>query len=314
MNNEITLSRFLAAPVATVWDAWVDEKQAAQWWGPRGFTITTHSKEFKVGGHWHYTMHSAEGVDYENKTKYLEIIPQQKMVYDHGGNDERKPLFRVTVLFKAVPGGTVMDMTMACPSEDDAKQTRGFIKKAGGNATWDRLAEYLTKKVEKKEVFVINRSFDTSIGTMWEMWTDPKHFSKWLAPIGFSMKFIKEEIRAGGTSFYVMSADNGGMTMYGHIHYLKLQKPDLLVYTQQFADEKGQVSHHPAAPTWPETMQTTVKFTSEGLNQTRVTVTWEVVGQVTNEEMNTFIQGRPGMTQGWTGSFDKLEAYIPMAK
>jgi uncharacterized protein YndB with AHSA1/START domain len=60
-------------------------------------------------------------------------------------------------------------------------------------------------------------------------------------------------------------------------------------------------------------MQTTVKFTAEGPNQTRVTVTWEVVGNATSEEMDTFIKGRGGMTQGWTGSFDKLEAYLSEA-
>ena len=41
-----------------------------------------------------------------------------------------------------------------------------------------------------------------------------------------------------------------------------------------------------------------------------VTVQWEVIGKATAEEMDTFIKGRTGMTQGWTGSFDKLETYL----
>src|SRR5262249_51066765 len=105
-ENEITIIRFLKAPVKTVWEAWTDPKQAEQWWGPRGFTTTTHSKDFRVGGMWHYTMHGPDGADYINKTIFLEIEPLKKMVYDHGGNDERKPLFRVTVLFTEVKGGT----------------------------------------------------------------------------------------------------------------------------------------------------------------------------------------------------------------
>ena len=36
----------------------------------------------------------------------------------------------------------------------------------------------------------------------------------------------------------------------------------------------------------------------------------EPIGSVTPEELATFIQGRSGMTQGWTGSFDKLEEYL----
>ncbi len=308
-SNEIKLTRVFAAPVKTVWEAWTDPKQAGQWWGPRGFTITSHSKDFKVGGMWHYTMHGPNGADYVNKTRFLEIETHKKMVYDHGGNDERKPLFRVTVLFSEVKGGTKMDMTMACPTPADAEQTRGFIKKAGGDATWDRFAEYLEKQSLGKEVFVINRAFDVPLDVMWDMWTKPDHFSKWLAPTGFNMKFLQADIKSGGKTFYSMAADNGGMTMYGRAAYSKVEKP-VLVYTQQFTDEKGNVSRHPMAPTWPETMQTNVKFTEEASNRTRVTVTWEVVGKATKEEMETFIKGRAGMTQGWTGSFDKLEDYL----
>ncbi len=312
MNNEIRLARFYEAPVKTVWEAWTDPQQVEKWWGPRGFTLTTHSRDLKTGGHWHYTMHGPDGADYVNKTKYLEVKPLEKMVYDHGGNDERKPLFRVTVLFSAVKGGTQMEMTMACPTPEDAEQTRGFIKKAGGNATWDRLAEYLEKGISGKETFVINRSFDAPIDVMWDMWTKPEHVSKWLPPTGFNMKYIRADIRPGGKTFYSMTAENGSQTMHGRAEYRKLEKPHTLVYTQEFCDESGEKSaRHPSAPTWPETMLTTVKFTEEGPNRTRVTVTWEVIGKVTPTEMETFLKGRPGMTQGWTGSFDKLEAHLP---
>jgi uncharacterized protein YndB with AHSA1/START domain len=41
-----------------------------------------------------------------------------------------------------------------------------------------------------------------------------------------------------------------------------------------------------------------------------VTVTWELYGVTTREELETFIKEKAGMTQGWTGSFDKLEAYL----
>jgi hypothetical protein len=35
-----------------------------------------------------------------------------------------------------------------------------------------------------------------------------------------------------------------------------------------------------------------------------------VEGDATAEEMATFVAGRTGMTMGWTGSFDKLEAVL----
>jgi hypothetical protein len=52
-----------------------------------------------------------------------------------------------------------------------------------------------------------------------------------------------------------------------------------------------------------------VKLTEEGPSRTRVTVTWEP--EAANAvELETFVKGRPGMTQGWTGSFDKLEGVL----
>lgn len=309
-SNEIRVIREYDAPVKTVWDAFVDPEKAAHWWGPRGFTITTHSKELKVGGHWHYTMHGSDGADYINKTQYLEVEPCKKLVYDHGGNDERKPLFRVTVLFSESNGKTTMDMTMALPTPDAAEQTRGFIKKAGGESTWDRFAEYLEKQSSGKEIFVINRTFDAPIDLMFKVWSEPEHFAKWLAPKGFDMTFIRADIRPGGSSFYYMAAANGQGKMYGRCEYIAIEKPDHIVYKQQFCDENEKITRHPMAPTWPETMLTDVKFTSEDPDKTRVTITWEVLGNPTQEEMDTFINGRAGMTMGWTGSFDKLDEYL----
>lgn len=308
-SNEIQISRVYDAPVKAVWEAWTDPKQVAQWWGPRGFTLTTHSKELKPGGRWNYTMHGPDGVDYPNSTLYHEVEKYSKLVYDHGGYEDKPPMFRVTVFFTEIKGKTKMEMTMTLPTPEAAEETRKFVKKAGGNATWDRLAEYVEKESTGKEKFVINRSFEAPIEVMFEMWTNPKHFKNWLPPTGFNMEFVKADIKPGGTNMYYMSGP-GIDKMYGKINYIDIRKPDLLVYTQEFCDEHGNMSRHPFAPTWPATMLTTVQLTSEGAEQTRVTITWEVHGVATREELETFIKERGGMTQGWSGSFDKLEDYL----
>jgi len=306
--NELKLTRVYDAPVRLVWEAWTDPQQAAQWWGPRGFTITTHSKDLRPGGHWSYTMHGPDGKDYENKTFYYEVEECAKLVYDHGGGDDRPPLFRVTVFFRETDGKTTMDMTMAMATPEVAQETRKFIKQAGGNATWDRLAEYLEKGSSGKDKFVINRTFEASREVVFAMWTDPVHIAKWLPPQGFTMKFLQVDIRPGGGSFYSMT--NGEITLYGRAQYLEIQSPERLVYTQQFSDEHGGIGKHPLAPVWPETMLTRVEFSEEEPDSTRVTVTWEPYGAATEEEIAVFVQARAGMTMGWTGSFDKLEEIL----
>lgn len=105
-SNEIKIVRLYDAPVKAVWDAWTDGDQVAKWWGPRGFTITTHGKDLRPGGFWNYTMHGPDGVDYPNKTVYFEVEKYSRLVYDHGANDAQPALFRVTVLFSEVKGKT----------------------------------------------------------------------------------------------------------------------------------------------------------------------------------------------------------------
>src|SRR5260221_14700232 len=60
--NEIRIIRIYDAPVETVWDAWTDPDQIAQWWGPRGFTTNTHSKDLRPGGSWVYNMRAPDGM------------------------------------------------------------------------------------------------------------------------------------------------------------------------------------------------------------------------------------------------------------
>ncbi len=307
--NEIQLIRIFDAPVKLVWEAWTDPEQVAQWWGPRGFTLTSHSKDVRTGGHWRYTMHGPDGKDYPNTTQYLEVEKYKKMIYDHGGNDDQPPLFRVTVFFSEKDGKTLMEMTMALATPEIAENTRKFIKKVGGDSTWDRLAEYLGKECSRKDQFVINRSFDAPQQKVFEMWTDPKLLSQWLPPVGFTMEFLRGEIRPGAKTFYCMAS--ASMKMYGRSAYLEIEKPRRLVYTQEFCDEKENVSRHPMAPNWPETLLTTVLLSEEGPERTRVTVTMEPYGKPSAGEVAVFVEAKSGMAQGWTGAFDKLEALQP---
>jgi uncharacterized protein YndB with AHSA1/START domain len=216
-SNEIRIQRVYDAPLEAVWDAWCDPEQAKHWWGPRGFTLTHNSKDLRPGGIWHYTMHGPDGTDWVNKTLYHEVIPYSKLVYDHGGNDEQAPLFRVTAQFTPLgENKTQLDMSMGFPTPEKAEASRLFIKKAGGEGTWDRLGEYLGKRLRDQELFIIARSFAAPLERMYELWTDPKQVSQWTPPTGFTMEFIRADIRAGGESLYRMS-NGAGLTMYGKV-------------------------------------------------------------------------------------------------
>jgi uncharacterized protein YndB with AHSA1/START domain len=303
-SNELTISRVYDAPLQDVWDAWTDPEQVARWWGPRGFTLTTHSKDLRPGGTWVYTMHGPDGTDYPNTTYYHEVREREALVYDHGASEGKPPLFHVSVTFKARGDKTAMEMTMTLPTPEAAEETRKFIKRAGGNSTWDRLAEYLERNSTGKEVFVINRSFDAPLERVFESWTDPHHLSRWLPPNGMQMELLRGAIKSGGSIFSRMYGLGVEFYFRADYHEVSLNR---IVYAQQFCDENERVSRPPFASAWPENMLTTVTLTSESEDRTRVTVLSEPYGSTTADEQDFFNKERGGMTKGWTGSFDKLE-------
>lgn len=307
-SNEIRLTRVYDAPVRAVWNAWTDPAQVAHWWGPRGFTLTTHSKDLRVGGTWRYTMHGPDGTDWPNVTTYHVVEPRRKLVYDHGATETTPPLFRVTVTFAEANGKTTMDLTMALATPEAAAQIAKHIKQAGGNATWDRLAEHLEEASTRKRTFVINRSFDAPLERVFEMWTNPEHLAKWLPPAGTRMHFVRSQIAVGRSTLFVISGSHG--TMHVRAEYLAIEPPRRIVYAQRFVDANERLAAAPGAEVWPATLLNTIVFAAEAPDRTRVTLTTEPWGEATAAEIDAFVAERTGMTFGWTGSFDALETML----
>lgn len=308
-ESELRLVRVFDAPVALVWDAWVREEHVAQWWGPRGFTLTTTSKDVRPGDRWVYTMHGPDGTDYPNITTYHVVEPYAKLVYDHGATEDREPLFRVTVTFRERHGQTEMDMTMALATAEAAREARAFIKRAGGESTWDRFGEYLEQVQGRLGVFLVNRSFAADQQTVFEMWVDPDHHVKWMGPTGSTMSFLRVDVREGGSALRALTMTDGS-TEHGRLEYRTIRPCDLFVYAQHFSDASGALCKPSFAPTYPDRLLTTVTFTPEGADETRVTVRCEILGAATTVERDTFEAMKTSMTPGWTGAFDKLEAML----
>jgi uncharacterized protein YndB with AHSA1/START domain len=146
-DREIVATRVFDAPRELVFKAWSDPQHLAQWWGPHGFTTTTHAMEFKPGGVWRFVMHGPDGRDYPNKITFVEIVPPQRIVYEHGGDKDVEPVnFKVTVTFDAEGSRTRLTMRMVFPSaaaREFTVKTYGAIE--GLHQTLGRLAEYARK-------------------------------------------------------------------------------------------------------------------------------------------------------------------------
>ena len=73
--REIVVSRLIDGPQELVFEAFTDPAHLDRWYGPNGFTITTHAFELRPGGTWDFTMHGPDGTDYPNWIECLEIAP-----------------------------------------------------------------------------------------------------------------------------------------------------------------------------------------------------------------------------------------------
>jgi len=95
-DREIKISRLLNAPIALVWEVWTDPEHIKNWWGPNGFTNTITRMEIKPEGEWDLVMHGPDGTDYKNKSIFREVVPHQKLVYEHVSS----PKFMATIEFE----------------------------------------------------------------------------------------------------------------------------------------------------------------------------------------------------------------------
>jgi uncharacterized protein YndB with AHSA1/START domain len=105
-EREIVVSRAIDGPRALVFDAFSEAHHLARWWGPDGFTTTTHAFEFRVGGVWDYTMHGPDGTDYPNWIEWREIVPPERIVALHGSRADDPEAFVSTFTFVERDGAT----------------------------------------------------------------------------------------------------------------------------------------------------------------------------------------------------------------
>jgi uncharacterized protein YndB with AHSA1/START domain len=95
--------------------------------------------------------------------------------------------------------------------------------------------------------------------------------------------------------------------------YREIVAPERLVWVHSFSDEAGGLTRHPLSATWPLELLTTVTLEEAPGGKTKLTLRWSP-HNATAEEIKTFDAARDGMTQGWSGSFERLAAYLANAK
>lgn len=158
--------------------------------------------------------------------------------------------------------------------------------------------------------FVIRRVFDAPLERVWRAWTDAERLAKWWGPKDFDIVSVKLDLRPGGTCHYLLRSPDG-QDMWGRFVFREIVPKQKLVFIVSFSDEAGGISRHPLHEGWPVQIFSAVTF-SESQGKTTITVRW-VPYEATDSERKVFEDGKDSMRAGWTGTFDRLEAYLARA-
>lgn len=149
-KRELMIARDIAAPPSLLFKAWTDPEMMRHWFAPKPWTTPFAATDVRVGGTSKVTMRSPQGEDFPNTGVYLEIIPNEKLVFTDAFVDawtpSEKPFMVVTLTFEDIGGGKTRYTARASHWTDEDMQQHaqmGFVEGWGQCAA--QLEELVTK-------------------------------------------------------------------------------------------------------------------------------------------------------------------------
>ncbi|MFG2461623.1 SRPBCC family protein [Streptomyces sp. NPDC048523] len=146
VDREIVIFRMIGAPRELVFEAFTRVRHLSRWWGPEGFTTTTRSFEFRVGGSWDFVMHGPDGTDYQEWITWREIVPSERIALLHGESRDDPNAFESVLTFETAGDETRIVMRTVFPTKelrDEAVEKYHAVE--GGEQTLSNLAAYVAE-------------------------------------------------------------------------------------------------------------------------------------------------------------------------
>ncbi len=296
-DRSIVITRVIDAPRELVVEAFTHPNHLAHWWGPDGFSLTTHSFDMRPGGVWRFVMHGPDGRDYQNRITWDEIAPPERLTFHHGGGDADAVNHSTTVRFEEVGGKTRLTLHMLFSSAAERDRVeREYHAVEGGNQTVGRLAVYAATMAtgEIEAEVEITRLLDAPRDLVWRAWTDPVHLARWWGPRGFTNPVCEIDVRPGGAIRIDMRGPDG--TVYPMTgEFLEIAAPSRLVFMAVPRDHAGKALAE---------ARTTVTLAEES-GKTRLTVKAYAKGLAPIARLML-----AGMEAGWTQSIGRLAELV----
>ena len=294
--TSLIVERIFDASPETLWAYWTNPAKFATWFNPApGMDLVVHEYDVRPGGRVRFDMPQPNGDRNPQEGVFHVLEPYREIV--SGAPDKS---FLIAVRFEPEGKRTRMTVTVTgIPSEAKAGATKGW------NAGFDKLERALAGSgpgIGRTREIVITRIVGAPRERVWRAWTEPEQVRRWWGPRPFTSPYCRIDLRVGGTYLFCMRSPDG-KDYWSTGTYREIVPPERIVYTDSFADEKGNVvpaTHYGFGPEFPREMLVTVTFEDLG-GRTRMTL-----------RHSGFPAGKDRHLagQGWSESFDKLEAYL----
>jgi uncharacterized protein YndB with AHSA1/START domain len=148
-DRELVLSRIIDAPPHKVYRAWTEPELLKQWFAPAPFTTPVAELDVRPGGANFLVMRSPEGQELPNRGVYLEVVPNERLVftdaYTEAWQPSAKPFMTVILTFEEEGGRTRYTARVRHWTAED----RETHEKMGFHQGWGQCTDQLAALVAR---------------------------------------------------------------------------------------------------------------------------------------------------------------------
>ncbi len=162
LNADFVITRQFDAPREVLWQCFTEPERMQKWFGPKGSTVIASNMDLRVDGTYHGAMRDQTGRVMWAKFVYREVVPPQRLVWEHSFSDEAGGLTRhplsatwplrllTIVTFEEQPGGKTKLTLRWSPLDATPEEQKTFDAahdgmRQGWGGSFERLDAYLAE-------------------------------------------------------------------------------------------------------------------------------------------------------------------------
>lgn len=148
---DLVLDRVVDVPRELVWKAWTTPEHLRHWFVPKPWTITDCEVDLRPGGMFRFVMRSPEGQEYPNIGCFLDIVPNERMIWTDallpGYRPSEKPFFTAILTLEPSGTGTRYVATALHRDEEGRKRHEEMGFEEGWGTVLNQLVDYIKTKM-----------------------------------------------------------------------------------------------------------------------------------------------------------------------